>query len=48
MRLKPDNDKISWDELADNRDLTIFVTWDPTFSSPDEMKLITEYNKSIE
>ncbi|KAL9698055.1 hypothetical protein quinque_001496 [Culex quinquefasciatus] len=29
MRIKPHEDRIKWDELSDNRDLTIFVTWDP-------------------
>lgn len=29
MRIKPQEDRIKWDELSDNRDLTIFVTWDP-------------------
>ncbi|XP_065087251.1 phagocyte signaling-impaired protein [Ochlerotatus camptorhynchus] len=29
MRVKPHEDRIKWDELSDNRDLTIFVHWDP-------------------
>ncbi|XP_055609943.1 phagocyte signaling-impaired protein, partial [Uranotaenia lowii] len=29
MRIKPHEDRIKWDELSDNRDLTIFVNWDP-------------------
>uniref|UniRef100_A0AAG5CYU9 Phagocyte signaling-impaired protein n=1 Tax=Anopheles atroparvus TaxID=41427 RepID=A0AAG5CYU9_ANOAO len=28
-RPKPGDDRIRWDKLADNRDLTIFVCWDP-------------------
>nr|Q17DK2.2 RecName: Full=Phagocyte signaling-impaired protein; AltName: Full=N-terminal acetyltransferase B complex subunit MDM20 homolog; AltName: Full=N-terminal acetyltransferase B complex subunit NAA25 homolog [Aedes aegypti] len=30
MRIKPQEDRIKWDEMSDNRDLTIFVHWDPT------------------
>ncbi|XP_058128733.1 phagocyte signaling-impaired protein [Anopheles ziemanni] len=29
-RPKPGDDRIRWNKLADNRDLTIFVCWDPT------------------
>lgn len=29
MRVKPHEDRIKWDKLSDNRDLTIFVNWDP-------------------
>ncbi|XP_058822286.1 phagocyte signaling-impaired protein [Topomyia yanbarensis] len=29
MRIKPQEDRIKWSELSDNRDLTIFVHWDP-------------------
>ncbi|XP_062715026.1 phagocyte signaling-impaired protein-like [Aedes albopictus] len=29
MRIKPQEDRIKWDEMSDNRDLTIFVHWDP-------------------
>lgn len=29
MRIKPKEDQIKWDEMSDNRDLTIFVHWDP-------------------
>ncbi|XP_055546311.1 phagocyte signaling-impaired protein isoform X2 [Wyeomyia smithii] len=29
MRIKPQEDRINWNDLSDNRDLTIFVHWDP-------------------
>ncbi|XP_058454412.1 phagocyte signaling-impaired protein [Malaya genurostris] len=29
MRIKPHEDRIKWNELSDNRDMTIFVHWDP-------------------
>lgn len=29
MRIKPQEDRIKWNEMSDNRDLTIFVHWNP-------------------
>ncbi|XP_055382876.1 phagocyte signaling-impaired protein [Condylostylus longicornis] len=29
MSIKPSEDRISWDELADNRDLSVVINWDP-------------------
>ncbi|XP_059620887.1 phagocyte signaling-impaired protein isoform X2 [Phlebotomus argentipes] len=30
MRIHPEEDKIKWDQLTDNRDLAVVVRWDPT------------------
>lgn len=30
MRIHPEEDKIKWDHLTDNRDLAVVVRWDPT------------------
>uniref|UniRef100_A0A182XBG5 Phagocyte signaling-impaired protein n=1 Tax=Anopheles quadriannulatus TaxID=34691 RepID=A0A182XBG5_ANOQN len=35
-RRKPAEDRIRWDKLHDNRDLTIFVSWDPPSDEEEE------------
>ncbi|GAB0092928.1 Phagocyte signaling-impaired protein [Sergentomyia squamirostris] len=36
MRIHPDEDKIKWDHLTDNRDLAVVVRWDPTSVTTDD------------
>uniref|UniRef100_A0A182PQU7 N-terminal acetyltransferase B complex subunit MDM20 homolog n=1 Tax=Anopheles epiroticus TaxID=199890 RepID=A0A182PQU7_9DIPT len=37
-RRKPHEDRIRWDKLHDNRDLTIFVCWDPPSDEEEEQQ----------
>ncbi|CAG9767813.1 unnamed protein product [Ceutorhynchus assimilis] len=35
LDISPKDNKIEWDKLGDNRDLKVYVTWDPEFASQD-------------
>lgn len=41
MSLCPEEDDIPWDNIRDNRDLTVFVSWNPKdrYSSADLLDL---------
>lgn len=38
MNINPKEDRISWDELCDNRDLTVIVNWDPPKDAESEVE----------
>ncbi|XP_053680205.1 phagocyte signaling-impaired protein [Anopheles nili] len=45
-RPKPHEDRIRWDKLHDNRDLTIFVSWDPPEEDSDEQTMLENGNSN--
>lgn len=51
MRVKPHEDRIKWNELSDNRDMTIFVHWDPVVDYskvlPPDAAEATQNNKIV-
>lgn len=42
LNLKPDDDRIAWNELSDNRDLTVVNRWDPAFPYTNEKGEVVE------
>lgn len=42
LSIKHDEDRISWDNLSDNRDLLVMIRWDPAFPYVDEHGKVVE------